>query len=267
MRCLECGAEPAEIAQVCARCEAPIGLRQSVAGDGAAGSAQVRCLECGAEPAEIAQVCARCGAPAGLEQSAAGAQAAGEPGNSAAPLPADALDGPPSQQTRHGNSRRKALAMAGVAAALVITLITVIAVTNSSGPAPNQLAFDQLRPGDCLVGSNMGLGTSSPWPDYVTRVPCTKPHIAEIFFAGDIWPQSMPFPGQGTVNKESYARCDAAFAAYDGVSTQQSLFTFDDIVPFSDAWAAGSRSVACVAYEWISPGKVSVDFSLKGSDR
>ena len=270
MRCLECGADPAEIAQVCIRCGAPVGLQQPVAGAVAAGSAQVRCLECGADPAEIALACVRCGAPVGLQQPVPGAPAAGAPGSSIAPLPEDTPDEPPGQRTRPGNSRRKALVGAGVGVGAA-ALITVIAVMNSSGSATNQLTWDQLRPGDCLAGSNMSLGTDNPWPDYVTRVACTKQHVAEVFFAGNIWPQSLAFPGQDAVYSQANARCDAAFAAYDGIDASQSIFTFDTISPnIPPDWASGDRSVVCVAYDHFPPGPSGgalMDYSIKGSDQ
>jgi hypothetical protein len=276
MRCLECGAEPAEAVQVCVRCGAPAGLHQSVAVVPTAGPMQIGCSECGAEPAETAQVCARCGAPIGLHQPVAAAPAVGGPGSAIAPLAAGAPDGPRGRRSRR-YSRRKGLVVAGVGVVMLAAPITVIEVTNSSTPSTNQstqstnqLSADQLRPGDCLAGSNMDLPSSTPWPDYVTRVPCTKRHEAEVFFAGDIWPQSQAFPGKGAIDSQSYARCDEAFAAYDGIDVSQSAFTDTAIVPDSSDWASGDRSLECVAYEPSSSGPsggAPVNYSIKGSKK
>jgi hypothetical protein len=147
-------------------------------------------------------------------------------------------------------------------------LVAVIVAKSSSGA--NQLSWDQLRPGDCLAGSNMGLGKSTPWPDEVARVACTQPHEAEAFFTGVNWPQSMAYPGGKAVDDQARARCGPAFAAYDGVDDSVSAFTFDDIVPDSSAWASGGRSVACVAYKPSSSGPsggTPVDYSIKGSKK
>jgi hypothetical protein len=155
--------------------------------------------------------------------------------------------------------------------------ITVIEVTNSSTPSTNQSAqstnqqtADQLRTGDCLAGSNMDLPNSTPWPDDVTRVPCTKRHEAEVFFAGNIWPQFQAFPGQGAIDSQFDARCSEAFAAYDGIDASQSAFMYTGIVPDSSAWASGDRSLACVAYKPSSSGPsggAPVTYSIKGSKK
>jgi Septum formation len=111
----------------------------------------------------------------------------------------------------------------------------------------------------------MGLGTSSPWPGLFPAVPCTQRHLAEVFFAGNVWPQSQTtYPGDNAVNGESNTRCLAAFVAYDGIDGSVSSFTFDAIAPSGGSdWASGDREVVWVAYE---PG-TSVRYSIKGSDR
>ena len=233
-------------------------------------AAQVRCLECGAEPAETAQVCVRCGAPAGLQEPVAAAPAAGGSGSSIAPLPG--------QRTRSGYSRRKALVVGGVGVTLAGALFTALTVTNelswdqtgSSTSSTTQPTGQQLRAGECLAGSNMDLSSSTPWPDYVTVVACTKRHEAEVFFAGNNWPQSLAYPGKGAVDSQFDARCGEVFTAYDGIDASQSAFTYTGIVPDSSGWASGDRSLVCVAYE-PSPsgpsGGTPVDYSIKGSHK
>jgi hypothetical protein len=132
--------------------------------------------------------------------------------------------------------------------------------TSSSG---RQLTVDQLQAGDCLTGSNLGLGTSSPWPDQVTAVPCTQLHLAEVFFAGNAWPQSpTKYPGTNAIKHQSDDRCNLAFGAYDGAPDSFSIFTFDEIVPTpASDWASGDRRLVCLAYS----GTTSVNFSIKRS--
>jgi hypothetical protein len=144
-------------------------------------------------------------------------------------------------------------------------VIAAIAITSSSATSSSarQLTVDQLQPGDCLTGSNLGLGTSSDWPYQVMAVPCTRRHLAEVFFAGDAWPQSLTsYPGFNAAGDQGYSRCLAAFTLYDGIGNSASVFMIVDIVP-GDAsdWASGDRQLICVAYQPGGP----VDYSIKGS--
>jgi hypothetical protein len=86
-----------------------------------------------------------------------------------------------------------------------------------------------------------------------------------VFFAGNAWPQSQTtYPGDNAVNGVSNTRCLAAFAAYDGIDSSVSSFTFDTIAPSGGSdWASGNREVICVAYESGTP----VRYSIKGNDR
>ncbi len=243
----------------------------------------MRCAECGAETAEATQTCALCGAPISQQRSVAAASAPGGVEDAVAarpPAPPDdhqiPQDAPADKRTGPG-SRRGALALAGVGLGVLVGVIVVIGVASSSpggqGSSPGgQLTVDQLRPEDCLTGSNMGLGTGSPWPDTVTAVACTQPHEAEVFFSGNGWPQSLAaYPGDNAVGNQADSRCNIAFTSYDGIDSSGSAFQFDPIVP-RDAtdWASGDRLLVCVAYLWdpFSPGGVlPVKYSIKGIRR
>jgi hypothetical protein len=160
--------------------------------------------------------------------------------------------------------------MAGVGLVIVVALVTVIVVTSSSTPSTLQLTEDQLQPGDCLKGSNLGLGTSSPWPDYVMAASCTQEHIAEVFYAGNAWPQSQAYPGDNAIYSQADDRCKTAFTAYDGITSDNSVFTYDSVNPYGgDDWASGDRWLVCVAYEptFRYPGGAPMDYSIKGSHR
>ena len=136
---------------------------------------QMKCLECGAENAEATQVCARCGLPVAQRPSVAAAPAAGR---------------------TEPSSRRNALILGGLGLVLLLavtvlvwsvnTIVTSLSTSSRSTASPptaspprastGQLAIGQLQPGDCLAGSNLGLGRGRPWPDLVTAVPCIKEH-------------------------------------------------------------------------------------------
>jgi Septum formation len=125
---------------------------------------------------------------------------------------------------------------------------------------------DQLRPGDCLAGPNLGLGTSRPWPDEVTAVPCAQSHLAEVVFAGQAWPRSAAYPGDDAIGQQSDDRCDAALAGYTGGNPVYVRdFVVESIVPVRATWAGGDRSLACVTYEFTpgQPGGTRVSYSIR----
>jgi DivIVA domain-containing protein len=244
-------AESRLAAQVSARREAPAADPESAAADPAAGEVPIRCLECGAEGAEPAQACGRCETPVGQQRPGA----AGAAGGSAGLIPPDHPSA--GLRTRPG-SRRNALVIAGAGLAVLTTVTVVSTLANSptssgSSPSTSQTSADELRTGDCLKGSDLDLGHSTPWPDHVTVVPCTQEHIAEVFFAGNSWPESQAYPGKNAIDSRADDRCNTAFTTYDGTTSDNSAFTYDIVVPdVSDDWASGDRSIACVAYESTS---------------
>jgi hypothetical protein len=145
-------------------------------------------------------------------------------------------------------------------AALVAVFAVVGAVQKSS--RAHELTESQLVAGDCLTGSNMGLDTDSAWPNSVTAVPCTQPHLAEVFFAGNPWPESLTtYPGNGAVNATIDATCSSAFSIYVGINPALSMYQYDEVGPQGD-WASGDREVVCIAYE---PGTPPLHRSIKGS--
>lgn len=154
----------------------------------------------------------------------------------------------------------------GLAAAVMAMLaVEVPALTGHLGLA-------QLRPGDCLTSSNMDLGGGGTWPFMVAAAPCTSPHIAEVFYAGNAWPQSMAYPGDEAVGDQAYARCLTAFSAYDGAGESQSAFSIQTIVPMpAGDWGSGDRWLVCIAYDsaFQYPGgtPAPVDYSIKASSK
>ena len=151
-----------------------------------------------------------------------------------------------------------------LAAAVVTTLIAwVPSLTGHLGAA-------QFRPGDCLTGAGLSLDSDSALPYMVAAVPCTEPHLAEVFFAGNAWPTSRTaYPGVNAIADQGYARCLTAFSAYDGTDNSVLAFSIYYIIPYSDNWASGNRWLVCMAYDPSrqDPRSSLVDYSIKGRNQ
>lgn len=230
-------------AQASARAHAA--QQRSVAADPAAGAVQIRCLECGAESAEATEVCARCGAPTSYQPSAADPAVAQRAG-------------------RSGPSRRLLITV-GVAAALVavgglIAGLDHSGSSTSSIPSTGQLTIYQLQAGDCLQASGQTLVNFNQGNGPFIAAPCTQPHTAEVFFAGNAWPRSLAYPGDQAVYDDGYARCLKAFRAYDGIDISLSAFDVVSSTPDSSTWPGGDRWLVCFA-----SALASVDYSIRGS--
>ena len=232
----------------------------------------MRCSECGAPNAETAQSCLRCGAPIARQRSVAEPAVGGSGGVTVARQRAPGAgqvvleDAPAGQRAGSGRSRRRALVLAGaglvvLAAATAVIVAMISSVPSKPVPSARLLAEDQLRPGDCVRGPGLGLDTNGPWPGVVTVVPCTEQHLAEVFFAGNVWPQSLAYPGNKKINRQANNRCDTALDAYVGRPDHLAAFTDRAFYPGSPTWPTGDRLVMCVAYRAdFQP----VDYSIKG---
>ena len=76
----------------------------------------------------------------------------------------------------------------------------------------------------------------------------------------------MAYPGENAISDTADYRCETAFDHYDGVSTSDdSIFTYDEIAPDTDTWPDGDRRLVCLAYE--DPGMPPVAYSIKGSHK
>jgi len=135
-----------------------------------------------------------------------------------------------------------------------IDLIGVIHTACGGRPAPA---------GGLRAGLHLGLNTNDPWPRAIIVVPCTEQHVAEVFFAGNVWPQSLAYPGDNAVSRQANNRCDTAFDAYVGRPDHLVTFTDRAIYPGNTVWSSGDRLVLCVAYK---VNLQSVDYSIKGSN-
>ncbi len=224
----------------------------------------MKCVECGAEDAEATAICIHCGAPTVGVRTLQPEPAAGL--GTVEETPPE----PVGQRTGPGHLPRIVWAAFGLGLMLLVAVPMALGMRNSapSSKSPTSqvlpLPYNDLTPGVCLTGSNLGLGTDSAWPDLVASVPCTRPHLAEVIFAGNAWPESLKkYPGDSTIYAEADVRCQDALTAYDGTAWWKSSFTWDEIVPSGRAdWGSGDRSLVCVAYKGVP-----VNYSVKGSRR
>jgi DivIVA domain-containing protein len=220
------------------------GRERSGAADPAAGAVQVRCLECGTDGAEATEVCARCGAPTGYQPSAADPAVTSRAG-------------------RSGPSRRLMITVGVATLVLGAGLLAGLAYSGtwtSSNSSTDWLTVYQLQTGECLQTWGETLGSFNDGNGPFTAVPCHQPHTAEVFFAGNAWPQSLAYPGDQAIYNDGYVRCDTAFSAYDGIDSWLSAFTVVPSTPDSSTWPGGDRWLVCLATEYGS-----VDYSIRGS--
>jgi len=222
----------------------------------------MRCPTCGVETGDTSALCVVCGSYVVTRPSVAADEVAGSQGSRAG----------------GGNSRRDFRKAFGFGFTLLVIIIGIIAgglrssshSSSSHQSSSHQLSYTQLSPGDCLEGSNLGLGTDSPWPAQVTGVPCTHRHLAEVFFSDNIWSQSLAYPGSIVIANQGYARCLSAFRAYDGIAQSASAFSIAYTAPDAATWPTGDRQVICVAYQAdpvTASGVSPVDYSIRGSHR
>jgi hypothetical protein len=140
--------------------------------------------------------------------------------------------------------------------------------TSGATPAVRHLLLSQLRNGDCLTGTNMGLGSDNPWPTLTTAVPCGQQHLAEVFFADNAY-WAGQYPGDTVITGKADAQCERVFTAYVGVADAASKYTMDDVFPDATDWSNGERELVCVAYQPASgpAGAAPVAGSVKGADQ
>jgi hypothetical protein len=129
------------------------------------------------------------------------------------------------------------------------------------------VTVEDLRRGDCLTGSNLGLGKGGDWPETVQAVPCAQPHLAEVFYASNYWAAKQAYPGDKALNDQAGSRCERAFSSYVGIPWSKSEFDFDLVAPYADAWSSGDRLLVCIAFRPThqAPGGTRLHGTIKGS--
>jgi hypothetical protein len=153
-----------------------------------------------------------------------------------------------------------------VAVTVLVWSVTTLIARLSSSASPRSSASASLRAGDCLQDPGQTLGNLIKENGPFTAAPCTQPHTAEVFFAGNAWPRSLPYPGDEAVRKEALARCGIAFNAYDGIDSSVSAFDVEPFLPNRRTWLGGDRRLVCFASPGFAvPGDEPVNYSIRGS--
>jgi hypothetical protein len=99
------------------------------------------------------------------------------------------------------------------------------------------VTVDDMRRGDCLTGSNLGLGKRGDWPETVQAVPCPQPHLAEVFYASNYWAANKAYPGDHALNAQAGSRCERPSARMLGSPGQSrsSISTWSFHTPMTGA--------------------------------
>jgi hypothetical protein len=110
----------------------------------------------------------------------------------------------------------------------------------SAGESGAQAA--DAKVGDCIGGLGSVLDLTRDGLRRAGVLPCSQPHLYEVFFVGSIGAYGDAFAAMDWVD----ANCQSAFLAYVGVPFDQSPLNYFAVVPNDDDWAAGDRGVECV---------------------
>jgi len=118
--------------------------------------------------------------------------------------------------------------------------------------------FD-LEVGDCFVDPADLTEVSA-----VEVVSCDEPHDNEI---SDLPPYpagpAETYPGDSVIDTWASEACIGSFAAYVGISYEESVLVVGTISPRAETWDDGDREVICVLYE---PGE-KLTGSMRDSGR
>jgi hypothetical protein len=141
----------------------------------------------------------------------------------------------------------------GVVAAIVVVAIGVGAERDDDGIITDggRMNITALRPGDCIEELREGRAI-----DTVPAVPCSEPHIGEVYATFDL--ADGDWPGEDIVFEEAELGClDLLF--------DHSQTAFDDetvdifyIHPTRTTWRTGDREVVCITYYLDGPRTGSI---------
>jgi eukaryotic-like serine/threonine-protein kinase len=166
----------------------------------------------------------------------------------------------PAGRSRASRSRTAKFTVAGFMGASLI--LVLIGMASNHRPSAPSLSLPDYQPGDCLSLS-FSLGSSGPWPDPVTAVPCTQRHTFEVIYANyNFWPSGQAYPGQSELDDQGAGVCG-------GVPPEVSRYTFTYVEPVTSGnWADGDRDLECIAYQpepGSQDGAMTITHSVKGA--
>ncbi len=149
---------------------------------------------------------------------------------------------------RRSSRRGRGLAIAGIVlgslwvVGITSALAILVANTGDSGAdgtvvARGSVAATELRTGDC----------PSALPDSAARtlnvVPCTEPHVAEVFATFSI--SSGAYPGEAEAKRFGGGGCTDRLAGYVGPGREDE-FDVVFLYPTDLSWRFGDRAVSCL---------------------
>ena len=114
-----------------------------------------------------------------------------------------------------------------------------------------------IRYGDCVT--DVASDASSMVSGDIPVVPCTEPHVYEVFAVTNSSAASF---NQDTIGAEADSYCREAFANYVGVDIDNSSLTFFNLVPTSGSWDSGDREITCLV---ANQSQTAVSGTYKGS--
>ena len=149
---------------------------------------------------------------------------------------------------RRSGRRGRGLAIAGIVLGslwfLGVASAVALGVVNAADRADDgavvargSVAATELRTGDC----------PSALPDSAARtlsvVPCTEPHVAEVFASFPI--SSGAYPGEAEAKRFSGGGCTERLAGYVGPGREDE-FDVVFLYPTDQSWRLGDRAVSCL---------------------
>jgi len=116
----------------------------------------------------------------------------------------------------------------------------------------DESVFD-IAVGDCITDSSTGQVSDVP------VVPCSEPHVGEVFHTYDV--PGDTFPGDFT--QVANEQCTPAFQEFVGMAYEQSALVYTTLEPTAQSWEGGDRELVCI----IQDPSGNVTGTLQGANR
>jgi len=205
------------------------------------------CLRCFSSNDGWRTACANCG-------EARNAGAAGEAGDTrTAGAPAAPAGGT-------GRQVPWRLVIYGVIALVVIGGSAIFAARR--GDSGEITGAGDLNVFDLQVGDCFDVASDSSEIDTVRAVPCSEPHVYEMFWSGD-YPSDVQ-PSETEYLSWLEAKCLPEFATYVGLEYADSAFYMGSLSPTAESWGDGDRSFSCYLH---NDSETPISGSARGAAR
>jgi hypothetical protein len=144
--------------------------------------------------------------------------------------------------------RGRKMAIAGIVCGSLWLVLIVVGIVASLALGPDRdhtgavtssgdVDATDLQIGDCAQNAPAGETTT------VHVVPCSQPHGAEVY--AEFTLEGDGYPGSDQVDRFALGGCRSRVAAYVGPAPAQDYDLYY-LVPTTDTWAQGDRSVTCL---------------------